>query len=67
MRAFDWPAMMRAGLRGLGLGPDEFWAMTPVEFLLMLGLEGGRGGALGRDGLEELRRRFPDSADFDER
>jgi len=67
MRAFDWPAMMRAGLGGLGLRPTEFWAMTPVEFLMMLGLEGRGRRALTRDGLADLRRRFPDGPDFDRR
>jgi uncharacterized phage protein (TIGR02216 family) len=56
---FDWPALMRAGLQGLGLKPAEFWALTPVELRLMLGdREGVR--PMARDGLEALRRAFPD-------
>ncbi len=60
MRRFDWPAMLRAGLRGLGLRPAEFWGLTPVELMVMLGIEGGGRGALSREGLVELSRRFPD-------
>ncbi len=60
MQAFDWPALMRAGLRGLGLKPGEFWALTPAELLLMLGLESGGAATLTRDGLAALRAKFPD-------
>lgn len=59
MSGFDWPAMLRAGVRGLGLRPDEFWALTPAELLLMLGLEGGA-AAFGRARLAELSRKYPD-------
>jgi uncharacterized phage protein (TIGR02216 family) len=65
MSRFDWPAMMRAGLQGLHLRPDEFWALTPVELLLMLGLEGGNSGALSRARLSELSARFPDETEAD--
>ena len=30
-RRFDWPGLMQAGLRGLGLTPDQFWRLTPLE------------------------------------
>ncbi len=55
----DWPAMLRAGISGLGLGPDQFWRLTPAEFLLMLG-EGGGPAPLGRRRFEELLAAFPD-------
>lgn len=64
MTAFDWPALMRAGLRGLGLKPDEFWRLTPAELMLMLG-EGGGGKPLDRARLDELARAFPDQPDTD--
>ncbi|MCB5410016.1 phage tail assembly chaperone [Pseudogemmobacter faecipullorum] len=38
---FDWPGLMRAGIGGLKLEPGRFWALTPVELRLMLGLEPG--------------------------
>ena len=35
--AFDWGALMRVGLRGLGLRPAEFWDLTPAELQMLLG------------------------------
>ena len=55
----DWPGMLRAGLHGLKLQPDEFWALSPVELMVMLGREKAS-GALTRDGLNSLLRDFPD-------
>lgn len=66
MVRFDWAALMRAGLNGLGLQPAEFWALTPTELALMLGA-GPRAAPLTRDNLEELARAFPDvSGETDE-
>jgi uncharacterized phage protein (TIGR02216 family) len=56
---FDWPALMRAGLLGLGLAPDQFWRLTPAELRLMLG-QGGGEGPMNRAGLEALRAAYPD-------
>ena len=55
----DWPGLMRAGMRGLGLRPDQFWALTPAELALMLGIEDGA-QAMTRDRLTELAARYPD-------
>ncbi|MRU16981.1 phage tail assembly chaperone [Roseovarius sp. A21] len=62
MRAarFDWPALMQAGMRGLGLRPAEFWALTPAELELMLGTRAGI-APLRRGGLEALMADFPDA------
>lgn len=57
--ALDWPGLMRAGIHGLALRPVEFWALTPVELMLMLGRETGT-GAFTRARLESLLARFPD-------
>lgn len=54
----DWPGLLRAGL-ALGLRPAEFWALTPVELMLMLGREAPAGG-MTRAGLAGLMARFPD-------
>ncbi|WP_136442339.1 rcc01693 family protein [Pacificoceanicola onchidii] len=59
MPGFDWPALMRAGIRGLGLSPDEFWALTPAELQVLLG-EGAGGRPMGRSRLGELMAAFPD-------
>lgn len=56
----DWPGLMRAGLRGLGLHPREFWALTPAELALMLG-EGAARAPLTRAGLAALSARWPDA------
>lgn len=58
---FDWPALMRAGLRDLRLSPAQFWALTPAELAVMLGLDDGA-APLTRARLEELAARFPDIA-----
>lgn len=62
---FDWPALMRAGIRGLGLRPQEFWALTPAELLLMLGAGSGT-APMGRSRLDELARAYPDAAPVNE-
>lgn len=60
-RGLDWPGLMRAGLHGLRLHPAEFWALTPAELALMLGVEpGARAAAMSRSGLDALMARFPD-------
>lgn len=56
---FDWPALMRAGLQGLGLTPEAFWRLTPAELALMLGAAPGA-APMGRARLEALVARFPD-------
>lgn len=64
MRRIDWPGLMRAGLArreagGLGLTPADFWALSPVELRVMLGLEAAA-APLRRARLEELLAAFPD-------
>jgi uncharacterized phage protein (TIGR02216 family) len=59
MNGFDWPGLMRAGFQGLGLRPVEFWALTPAELMIMLGVSGAD-RPLGRDRLEELAQAYPD-------
>ncbi|MGI3164450.1 rcc01693 family protein [Pseudooceanicola sp. 200-1SW] len=61
MSGLDWPALMQAGLRGLGLRPAEFWALTPAELRLMLGERLGAAAALGRARLDELLAAYPDA------
>ncbi len=58
MSRFDWSALMQAGMRGLGLRPAEFWALTPAELALMLG-QGGT-APLARAQLDELLNAYPD-------
>ena len=49
------------GGAGLGLTPAQFWALTPAELALMLGIEPGKGGAMTRSRLAELVARYPDA------
>jgi len=55
----DWGALLRAGVKGLRLTPDAFWALTPAELQLMLGAEGAQAPLL-RDGLDALMAAYPD-------
>ncbi|WP_425039191.1 rcc01693 family protein [Primorskyibacter sp. S187A] len=59
MSQINWPQIMRAGLRGLGMQPEEFWSLTPAELMLMLGV-GGDTAPMTRAGLDRLIAAFPD-------
>ncbi len=59
MRTLDWPGMLRAGLGRLRLRPDDFWALTPGELALMLGLSPGD-APMDRKRLSALMQLHPD-------
>lgn len=59
MSRIDWPGLMRAGILGLGLAPEAFWRLTPLELRIMLGADRTT-PALTRTRLEELAAAFPD-------
>ncbi len=61
MSGLDWPGLMHAGLCGLGLTPDRFWALTPAELWLMLGQSDSADARMGRDRLGALMAQFPDT------
>ena len=56
----DWPGLMRLGLRELRLSPTDFWALTPAELLVKLGLDASQPG-LTRARLNELAAAYPDT------
>lgn len=56
----DWTALLRLGLHGLRLTPDQFWALTPAELALMAGLDPQTAPAMARDRLAELSALYPD-------
>ena len=56
----DWAGLMRAGLFGLKLRPKDFWDLTPIELMMMLGREGGQ-VPISRAQFEELSQAFPDN------
>lgn len=66
MQRFDWGTLLRAGVRGLGLKPHEFWQLTPVELRVMLGEDSGA-APMGRSRLDELLSAFPDEMKGDGR
>lgn len=61
MTLIDWAGLMRAGLQGLGLTPDAFWRLSPIELRIMLGAENAS-PPLTRARLAELAAAFPDVA-----
>ncbi|MQQ06954.1 phage tail assembly chaperone [Epibacterium sp. SM1979] len=60
---FDWPGLMQAGIAGLGLTPDRFWALTPAELRLLLGPVATP--PMDRNRLADLMRAFPDGPPSD--
>lgn len=56
----DWGGLMRLGLHQLRLTPDQFWALTPVELMLMAGISPGVTPTLTRARLDALCAQFPD-------
>ncbi|MBT0957059.1 phage tail assembly chaperone [Alphaproteobacteria bacterium KMM 3653] len=56
----DWAGLLRLGLGRLRLSPADFWALTPYELTLMLGLEPGD-APLTRARLDALTQAFPDT------
>jgi uncharacterized phage protein (TIGR02216 family) len=62
MRAFPWDEAMRLGFGVLRLSSREFWGLTPRELAAAFeGVSGrARGGAPGREALNELMAAFPD-------
>jgi uncharacterized phage protein (TIGR02216 family) len=59
MSLIDWAGLMRAGLQGLGLSPEAFWRLSPIELRIMLGAENAT-PPLTRARLAELAAAFPD-------
>ena len=59
MNGISWDELMRFGLCDLRLEPEVFWALTPVELMMMAG-QGAASGAINRTGLDALMCKFPD-------
>ncbi|MGR3712264.1 MAG: phage tail assembly chaperone [Shimia sp.] len=60
MSRFDWGSLLGCAMRQCRLRPEEFWALTPAEFGVLLGLEGG-GAVLTRNGFQALMAAYPDA------
>ena len=61
MAAFDWQAMMRAGIGQRRIPVADFWNMTPVELLLVVNPERASSKPMGRTGFEIIQAQFPDN------
>lgn len=57
---FDWAELLRLGVTRLRLSPRDFWALTPVELMLMLGPE-ARLRPMDKTGLQALLEAYPDT------
>jgi len=66
MTDINWPDLIHAGIAQLRLKPVEFWALTPAELMLMLGQDGAT-PPMGRGGLSDLLKRFPDRSEHEEK
>jgi uncharacterized phage protein (TIGR02216 family) len=61
-----WPRLMEISYGALGMTPEEFWAMTPCEFLCALrGFKHWngvmpQGKAMTQDELQGLSQCYPD-------
>lgn len=62
MSDLAWSGLVRLGLSHLRLDPDTFWSLTPVELMLMAGLD-GPSSSMTRDRLTALAAAFPDERD----
>ncbi len=63
----DWEGLMRAGIGQLKLHPKDFWALTPLELMLLLGWEprAAGAGATMRERFEALCAAYPDEERHD--
>lgn len=59
MTRIDWAGLMQVGLHSLGMQPDAFWRLTPMELRIKLGAQASA-APLTRARLEDLARAFPD-------
>lgn len=64
MARIDWPGLLAVGLGrpetgGLGLSPEAFWRLTPLELRHMLG-QATTATPINRARLSSLMAAFPD-------
>ena len=56
----DWTGLLRIGMSELRLHPSQFWDLTPIELMAMLGHLQNEQAVLGRKRLDELIAQYPD-------
>jgi uncharacterized phage protein (TIGR02216 family) len=62
MSLLPWPDLLRAALV-LGLKPDEFWALSVVEWRALAAAGAGPEAGLSKDSFNALCAAFPDTED----
>lgn len=62
-----WARLLRVAARDFGIMPDQFWLLTPAEFLLIAGHGEGGARSMTRSALDALVARFPDREPFEGR
>lgn len=55
-----WARLLRVAARECGIMPEQFWRLTPAEFLLIAGHEEGGARSMTRSALDALAAKFPD-------
>ena len=63
MSGVAWDELLKLGLGDLGLSPDVFWSLTPVELMLLSGRSSHGAPVLDRKALDALMAEFPDEED----
>ncbi len=61
MQKFNWAELMRLGMMHMRLSPDQFWALTPAELVVMSGADAKAAAVLTRSGLDALMVQYPDT------
>ena len=56
----EWQSFFKMAVTHFHVRPKDFWAMTPVEFWWMYPKEEKPTGAMTREWVEEMMRRYPD-------
>lgn len=59
----DFAGMRALALGRMGLAPQQFWGLTPFEFMMLSGAQAGLSRGFSRADLDALMARFPDVAD----
>ena len=60
MSGVAWDELLKLGLGDLGLSPDVFWSLTPVELMLLSGRSSHGAPVLDRKALDALMAEFPE-------
>lgn len=65
MTRIAWDELQAFGIGRMRMLPDDFWALTPRELMILAGISEFEAGFLDRDGLDRLMRSYPDRKEGD--